>query len=650
MLPGNVDPRRPEKVQRYKPPTANANGQGEDLTPDYMNILGQRATTANASAEATTDKHVVDVTVPTAEAHQVAEEVSVEETNATNVIPTSPQYGVAIIPTNVTIADLPTETVTISTDSVIDTTAKPPDDPKDLHSTPSRNDRFKVVKIASLEPFKRGRWKCMDYVDEAPPPITQPSKVTQSTGSISVPAGGVYLQTQSLPQQQIQQMLLQSGFTNGTQFFPNVQAQMIPQTQYFYPPNNLQTQTLPQQLVNTSGVPSSMPAQFINASQPYFATGVVQNSGFAIPPNYQNVQYVPANILQNQGSAFVPTSQTVQLPANFQQSQTYAGQPNVTAPMVNGHAFPQQNEQQVTSSSLPTQAAKSVILNTSVQQPVVSQAQISQPSIQVVQSSTQSQSVPVIQNQQYQQNTNFQQVPAQNVVQNQSNVVPTTAVFDQNQTTQDKNQANNVYTNPQFDMNVNSLTVLENQEGAGEATVSETNEVSSENPDDPSKTNPVVNAIDNKIEQAMDLVKSHLMYTVREEVEVLKEKIAELMEKIQQLETENNFLRSQIPKSQAPGTATPILTTTSTTTTTATSTAPNETTPQQQQHMCGLMMRLKWCAWVALYCSCISFANSRLSDDTKQILSSFMLSISAIVMSYLQNPQPMTPPWASSVN
>ncbi|XP_050499073.1 PAT complex subunit Asterix isoform X2 [Diabrotica virgifera virgifera] len=66
--------------------------------------------------------------------------------------------------------------------------------------------------------------------------------------------------------------------------------------------------------------------------------------------------------------------------------------------------------------------------------------------------------------------------------------------------------------------------------------------------------------------------------------------------------------------------------------------------------MCGLMMRLKWCAWVALYCSCISFANSRITDDTKQILSSFMLSISAIVMSYLQNPQPMTPPWASATS
>lgn len=41
MLPGNVDPRRPDKVQRYKPNTVSANGQGEDLTPDYMNILGK---------------------------------------------------------------------------------------------------------------------------------------------------------------------------------------------------------------------------------------------------------------------------------------------------------------------------------------------------------------------------------------------------------------------------------------------------------------------------------------------------------------------------------------------------------------------------------------------------------------------------------
>ncbi|KAK4287977.1 hypothetical protein Pmani_038968 [Petrolisthes manimaculis] len=40
-----------------------------------------------------------------------------------------------------------------------------------------------------------------------------------------------------------------------------------------------------------------------------------------------------------------------------------------------------------------------------------------------------------------------------------------------------------------------------------------------------------------------DLVKSHLMFAVREEVEVLKEKITELMDRISQLEYENMVLR-----------------------------------------------------------------------------------------------------------
>ncbi|XP_016420026.1 TSC22 domain family protein 1-like isoform X5 [Sinocyclocheilus rhinocerous] len=51
-------------------------------------------------------------------------------------------------------------------------------------------------------------------------------------------------------------------------------------------------------------------------------------------------------------------------------------------------------------------------------------------------------------------------------------------------------------------------------------------------------------AIDNKIEQAMDLVKSHLMFAVREEVEVLKEQIKELMERNSQLEQENSVLKN----------------------------------------------------------------------------------------------------------
>lgn len=41
-----------------------------------------------------------------------------------------------------------------------------------------------------------------------------------------------------------------------------------------------------------------------------------------------------------------------------------------------------------------------------------------------------------------------------------------------------------------------------------------------------------------------DLVKSHLMYAVREEVEVLKEQIKELLERNSQLEQENNLLKN----------------------------------------------------------------------------------------------------------
>nr|XP_040032352.1 TSC22 domain family protein 1-like [Gasterosteus aculeatus aculeatus] len=62
--------------------------------------------------------------------------------------------------------------------------------------------------------------------------------------------------------------------------------------------------------------------------------------------------------------------------------------------------------------------------------------------------------------------------------------------------------------------------------------------------DEDSSSGASVVAIDNKIEQAMDLVKSHLMYAVREEVEVLKEQIKELIERNTQLEQENNLLKN----------------------------------------------------------------------------------------------------------
>ncbi|XP_070710903.1 TSC22 domain family protein 4-like [Pempheris klunzingeri] len=63
-------------------------------------------------------------------------------------------------------------------------------------------------------------------------------------------------------------------------------------------------------------------------------------------------------------------------------------------------------------------------------------------------------------------------------------------------------------------------------------------------PGDASSSSNSLITIDNKIEQAMDLVKSHLMLAVREEVELLREQIRDLQEKNQQLERENLILRT----------------------------------------------------------------------------------------------------------
>lgn len=54
-------------------------------------------------------------------------------------------------------------------------------------------------------------------------------------------------------------------------------------------------------------------------------------------------------------------------------------------------------------------------------------------------------------------------------------------------------------------------------------------------------------AIDSKIEQAMDLVKTHLIYAVRDEIELLRSRILELETSVIRLEAENAILRENIP-------------------------------------------------------------------------------------------------------
>ncbi|XP_053230298.1 protein bunched, class 2/F/G isoform-like isoform X2 [Podarcis raffonei] len=58
------------------------------------------------------------------------------------------------------------------------------------------------------------------------------------------------------------------------------------------------------------------------------------------------------------------------------------------------------------------------------------------------------------------------------------------------------------------------------------------------------RSDPDSRAIGDKIEQALDLVKTHLVYAVREEVDLLKDQIQELLEKNGRLQRENHLLKN----------------------------------------------------------------------------------------------------------
>lgn len=109
------------------------------------------------------------------------------------VIPTSSQYGLAIVPSeggnvsnSVNDSNINTLDITSVTDNniinLLSSNVKQDADLREVHSH-GRNERFKVVKIESTEPFKRGRWTCMDYLDHTS--VNQPTAI--STPKVSDP-------------------------------------------------------------------------------------------------------------------------------------------------------------------------------------------------------------------------------------------------------------------------------------------------------------------------------------------------------------------------------------------------------------------------------------------------------------------------------
>lgn len=58
--------------------------------------------------------------------------------------------------------------------------------------------------------------------------------------------------------------------------------------------------------------------------------------------------------------------------------------------------------------------------------------------------------------------------------------------------------------------------------------------------------------------------------------------------------------------------------------------------------MLGILMKYKTAAWLGVLVAGVSFANLRANYDGKQVMSTFMLSLSAVFMCYLTNPQPIS--------
>lgn len=245
------------------------------------------------------------------------------------VIPTSSQYGLAIVPTHDAPAPGPDAVDVINIGNV-------KTEASDAHVT-TRNERFKVVKIESTEPFKRGRWQCMDYLDHSG--YDEDSHPEQSI-QISIPKPVQTQQQQPQPQPQVQNMSQNS--------VPNAQGQ--PQSM---PHQQIQqvVQPVPVQPVQGASMPHSQPLNNGPVQQPVPSQiPLVQSMPPAQPAPQQQQQQQPQlpNMAQQQQMPnMVPVSQPQQPISNIVPAQQHpqqvanmvpASQPQVT----NMVAAPQQ--------------------------------------------------------------------------------------------------------------------------------------------------------------------------------------------------------------------------------------------------------------------------------------------------------------------
>ncbi|CAG4986218.1 unnamed protein product [Parnassius apollo] len=295
------------------------------------------------------------------------------------VIPTSSQYGLAIVgqenntnqvgavpnSNNTEVNDMHVSVTNAGAGSIINLigNTKPQEGMKEIQEH-VRNERFKVVKIESTEPFRRGRWMCMDYLDHtttqqnAPITLNNNLDVTENN-TLQAPDSGVVindsqhddmcndlgskgtkdLQASAPAVQQIEQSI-QKQFPIASPGQSLTQPINVVQQQI--PVNHVSVQSPPLEMPQQMP-PQNMANQQVGQQHPQSMAHITMQGaqqGHAQSAPQQQVQQISQSFPQHQLQQVIAQSQGIpmqQIPMHQQMPQQMQQIPNQQMQQINQH-------------------------------------------------------------------------------------------------------------------------------------------------------------------------------------------------------------------------------------------------------------------------------------------------------------------------